>query len=614
MQQDNNHIENNLRQLENKQLPDLSQMDAHWQQMQAVLAPDAITPQKKSFFNDTVKKLLFAAGIIAIALVAYFVNFKNNADHKNEWVNNTEAEKANVKQPATQPFDTAAKKITPVTAANIPARQMQHKANSIFATGDSLAPDTAVTPDFFNDMTAVANDNKMSLDNFYSIIKKPVQEFIIEAAKGGEINCNAGTKFSIPPAAFYDANGKLASGEIKICVEEFYSYADMIAANLVTMSDGNQLVTGGMVKITASKDSVELELRNNKTINLSMPARYYDAEMELFYGEKNTGNVKYAVNAEQATASYRKRVNWRVAGLQNRYPAFDGKTNVMVFDDKPYKVHNTFRVIGKFNIPLESPYTEDEAKAILQEKYGGYYDKIKVRKVNKNFVRHGLFGKRVTYDPRIVTGDSIRMTVAEALRLGHIQKADSLFYAKKTIADSLLFVKKIYSQRFNGNLTNPVWVLNLNRDTIAGMEYRIDSKINSDSLQKLYEARIKTEERYNFTVKNMGWINCDKFYRYDNKTDFVLNLPADVEADKFVTQIVFTSIRSVMPGQFYKNKIGFMNIPANMPVYVVGLGERNGKVVSFMQPLKTSANDVSITSLDETTPEAFKEKLKQLDL
>ncbi|MEI9957198.1 MAG: hypothetical protein WDM90_13055 [Ferruginibacter sp.] len=45
MQQDNNHIENKLRQLENQQLPDLSAMDAHWQQMQAALAPN-INPKQ----------------------------------------------------------------------------------------------------------------------------------------------------------------------------------------------------------------------------------------------------------------------------------------------------------------------------------------------------------------------------------------------------------------------------------------------------------------------------------------------------------------------------------------------------------------------------------------
>jgi hypothetical protein len=112
----------------------------------------------------------------------------------------------------------------------------------------------------------------------------------------------------------------------------------------------------------------------------------------------------------------------------------------------------------------------------------------------------------------------------------------------------------------------------------------------------------------------MGWINCDRFYKYENKSDFVIDLPADVQADKFVTQLVFTNIRSVMPGEFYQNKIGFLNIPVNMPVYLVGLGERNGKVVSFIQSFKTSKKNVSVTSFEETTPEAFKEKLKQLDL
>ncbi|MEI9957200.1 MAG: hypothetical protein WDM90_13065 [Ferruginibacter sp.] len=346
--------------------------------------------------------------------------------------------------------------------------------------------------------------------------------------------------------------------------------------------------------------------------------------MELFYGEKKSNEVNYAVNKEGVNNKFAQRVNWWVAGLQTRYPLFDGTTNVMAFEDKPYKVRNAFnKTIGKFNIPLESPYSVEEATVILKEKYGDYYDKIKVRKVKSFVTRHRLFSRRTKIIERLSTGDSTKMTVAGALRYGHIQKKDSVLYAQKTIADSLKFVKNIYADILKGrnqwstSRSTPYLTIYATMDTLVNFNrdsLQSDYKKYADSINKSYAERRQVEERYNFTVKQMGWINCDRFYNYDNKTDFVLDLPADVQAEKFVTQIVFTKIRSVMPGQYNQNKIGFLNIPVDMPVYVVGLGERNGKVVSFMQSIKTSAKNVPITTLEETTPEAFKEKLKQLDL
>ena len=128
--------------------------------------------------------------------------------------------------------------------------------------------------------------------------------------------------------------------------------------------------------------------------------------------------------------------------------------------------------------------------------------------------------------------------------------------------------------------------------------------IYNDSLRRVYEEKRKIEARYNFDVKEMGWINCDKFTKYKSITDFVINLPPGTRADKFVSRLVFTKIRSIMPGNSYKDKIGFLDIPVNMPVYLVGLGEMNGKVVSFIE---------SLDHFEETTPEEFKRKISALD-
>ena len=187
--------------------------------------------------------------------------------------------------------------------------------------------------------------------------------------------------------------------------------------------------------------------------------------------------------------------------------------------------------------------------------------------------------------------------IEEVLQGKNMEKIDSTFYAANIKNDSIRFYSQLYA-------TNNV---SLNINGLKG-------KVNADTIRLRLAEQQRTAMAYSFQIKNMGWINCDRFYKYESKTDFVIHLPADVRADKFVTQIVFTSIRSVMPGQFYENKIGFMNVPVNMPVYIIGLGERNGKVVSFMQSLITGTNEVFINTLQETTPQAFRQQLQQLDL
>src|SRR5882757_9251933 len=77
MQQDNNDIENNLRQLENQQLPDLSNMDKHWQQMQQMLSAD-IKPKatrKLSLLSFYGRRLFLAAAIITVVFAALIYRY-----------------------------------------------------------------------------------------------------------------------------------------------------------------------------------------------------------------------------------------------------------------------------------------------------------------------------------------------------------------------------------------------------------------------------------------------------------------------------------------------------------------------------------------------------------
>src|SRR4051812_43338947 len=76
MPQDNNHIENKLRELEEKQSPDLNQLDEHWQQMQLMLQAPAL-PVKK-LLHVRYAKLLLPVAIIVAGVSIYYVTGKKD--------------------------------------------------------------------------------------------------------------------------------------------------------------------------------------------------------------------------------------------------------------------------------------------------------------------------------------------------------------------------------------------------------------------------------------------------------------------------------------------------------------------------------------------------------
>lgn len=567
MQQDNNHIEDKFRQLENQQLPDLSNMDKHWSDMQRMLGTTVAQKdnQSKSFIKLNIRKLFIAASIVSVLFAAFMI-------YKNRHTEKTNNESAQVATPKAEEKTnviagnqtvTDTKQISPKTVSAQPGNR---KEPEMAATNQ---PEPTITKDIIDtDAGLDAAASRAKIASFYTSIQKPIQEFDVNAEEGGSITCSEGTIINIPPLAFVDENGRVVSGTVQVMVEEFYKYSDMVAANLTTMSDNKQLATGGMVKITAVSNGGNLNLRKSKGLGLVMPTPSYDAAMKLFTAETEagtkTGSAMYAGYAMQD-----RNINWNLSGQQNVLPAFDGKTNFPDDLNQPYNLIKTSKKkIAKFALSKKSPYTVKQMEKILKEKYGNEYDVIKV-KAEGDAGGGSTFFYRGKMDKENVIGDSIRLTLDQALRsTRYIERKDSAYYADKIKADSMRYVNE-YS---------------------------------------------KLQKAYSFVVKKLGWINCDKYCNHTNKTNFVINLPPDVKADRFVSQVVFTSIRSVMPGRVVNNQINFSDIPSDMGVYLVGLGERNGKIVSFMQKLKVGKSEVSINDLQETTPEAFRKKITELDM
>ncbi len=128
-----------------------------------------------------------------------------------------------------------------------------------------------------------------------------------DATNGGDIDLN-GTTVSIPPGSFVDENGNPVDGDIDISISNIGGNTDMTLTNTATISNGQMLLSGGVVNIGANNGNGDLQLNN--PIDVSIPNTF---ENNTDPNDPNTSTVsttpndmEFFIGVEQADGS----INW----------------------------------------------------------------------------------------------------------------------------------------------------------------------------------------------------------------------------------------------------------------------------------------------------------------
>ncbi len=372
-----------------------------------------------------------------------------------------------------------------------------------------------------------------------------------------------GTRLIIPANAFVTTAGLVKTGTVKIILTEFYTYDDIVAAKLSTTSNGQQLVTGGMMEIKATAEGEALQLAPKKTIDVVMPANNYDNRMQLFTGAVNTSPSQRMNYVSEDTTGFNVEasqdntgINWIPAGQNNQvFNREPSKATTKSYPAVgPHHVRGRKKAIAIFYIANDLQVPDKVIKEKLQKTYDGYYDKVKVRRVGKRYIYGAIDSVMMGY--KNITGPKSKM------------KKDSARYAD--------------------------W---LNRDTLA-----TGNTTTTDA------------SAYRFTISMLGWINCDRFLNDPRpKVNLTINLGEGNDAANFMSQLVFTRFRSVINCVYNGNKIQFQNIPENDLVQIVSVGVRDGKVISSVHEIKATSKEVHI-NFEEVTPGEFRKKLETLSI
>lgn len=121
----------------------------------------------------------------------------------------------------------------------------------------------------------------------------PVQTFTIDPAKNETIKGEGGTKIVIPKGSLVDDAGNPAKGPVTISLTEALDQSDWVLGNLTTLFDNQPLESGGMINVTAQSEQGDLQVKNGKSISVSIPAGDFQKGMSFFEGERDSNGVQW---------------------------------------------------------------------------------------------------------------------------------------------------------------------------------------------------------------------------------------------------------------------------------------------------------------------------------
>ena len=144
------------------------------------------------------------------------------------------------------------------------------------------------------------SEEKLIAKANYNPFQKAHQTLRVNTQNDTIITCKEGTILRILKGSFVNPKtGKSIVGNVDIKVTEYYKLSDILIANLSTVSNGQQLETGGMLFIEATQGAIDLKLKDSSPIDISFPTTSKKEGMQLFTGEWTNENMNWSLQNDQ---------------------------------------------------------------------------------------------------------------------------------------------------------------------------------------------------------------------------------------------------------------------------------------------------------------------------
>lgn len=105
----------------------------------------------------------------------------------------------------------------------------------------------------------------------YERLAPQVKSVTIDATAGASVYGNSGTRYIFPANAFQTASGAIVTGNINLDLMECVRNTDFIFARMLTVSEGNPLLSAGSVMVKASQGGANVYIRPGMNFTVKMP-------------------------------------------------------------------------------------------------------------------------------------------------------------------------------------------------------------------------------------------------------------------------------------------------------------------------------------------------------
>ncbi len=398
--------------------------------------------------------------------------------------------------------------------------------------------------------------------------KKP-QSFFIDNLKDTIIECTNGTKIEIPKNSLrIKENNAKPSGFIEFQVTEYYEIPEMIDADLTTQSGHEMLETGGMLYIQAFSEGKECEVENKAGIGIHFRNITESDSMQIFTGNKTNNGIDWKLSEYEIIKDSELEP---VFFLVENMPSFLGGSI------------NSFEAY--VNTRLRYP-------VIAQEM--GIQGKV--------YVTFVIDKKGLIKDPKIIKSAHPSLSYEVLRAIQSTPRWTPGTQKGKSVSVSVQIP-------FNFVLDGGLPIDNTNRVTSNS---ECDTFIQNDSVIKAYKKQNEFLNSFFLRTNKLGWINCDKFYRYPDKRDIEI-----VTKTKFENYYaIFNNNRSILRQNLigkHPMSVGFKNIPAHQKTLIIGI-KITDKDTWFTSFETNSDKDTYTPTFEKIDKSELIHKMKKLGL
>jgi len=403
--------------------------------------------------------------------------------------------------------------------------------------------DSAIPPS--SDTIKLSANDVINLSEYSNdFIENSVQKFIAVANKVSVIIAKKGLKITVDPAALQKEDGSAIDGKIAVRIIELTTSSDLFKSNAATVSNGRLLASGGSYFVGMECNGQKVLLKKNKVMQMEFPVIKHN-EMELFYGERDT-----AYN-----------MNWISAG-KNLLPKQEKN------DDLQFTDSNQYTIPDKLPDFLFAEGKEAKIYRTLNEPVYYYDTKMTIKRLVDTINKH---------QTKIYV-DTVFMWPKQIAKLLPGQRVDTNF---------LYFTYGPPKQ----------FILKRCKDQQQEMEKMAAAKVQQDSAIDKWQPKTLAGQIQKYyapsLIRTLGWINCDRFYRYNEQTEVEVELPITFNKSGVQYFLVFKSFNGLINGKLNAiegKATKLQNLPVDEPVTLIAFTKYNNQLFQSKQDFVIQKN------------------------